>query len=85
MATAALGAENDDHAIGAAKWALRELGAERATKSWGLGGSQAISTEELKPAGRVLVLEGEAYAGLTIRGPDDLVARVVELVRLKLA
>ena len=85
MAKAELGAEHDDRAISAANWALRKIGAKRQAKSWGVGGSQEVSREEWHAGGEVLVLEGETYLGLTITGPDNLVARVAQLVREKLA
>ena len=85
MAKAELGAENDDRAMSAAIWALREIGAKRQAGSWGVGGSQEVSREEWNAGCEVLVLEGETYIGLTLSGPDALVARVATLVRERLA
>ena len=83
--TVVLGAEHDRRTIDAAQWALKEIGAKRQSKSWGVGGSQEISREEWKAAEGVLVIESETYLGLSVSGPEDLVAQIAQLIRLRLA
>jgi hypothetical protein len=71
--------ETDRQAIKAAKWALREVGANRHSDSWGVGGSQEVASEVWQHGSDTLTLEAETYIGLTLSGPDALVKRVAQL------
>ena len=69
----------DQPLFAAALGALREMGAKRKRHWWGVGGSQEITHEEWKTKRGTLILEAETYIGLTVSGPDDLVAELVGL------
>jgi hypothetical protein len=56
---------------------LRSMGAEIGASTWGVAGSQELSTWEAAVEGRTLKIESETYIGLSISGEGALVERVV--------
>lgn len=55
---------------------LREAGARLASSERGIGGSQEVVIEEWILGGAKLILEAETYMGLSLSGPDHLLARI---------
>jgi hypothetical protein len=75
-----VGAEYDTASFKKLKVALHALGYHIGSESFGVGGSQAISTWHVSGPAGALVVESETYVGLTVRGPKELVAQVKESV-----
>lgn len=49
-------------------------------KTWGVGGSQEISTWHVSIGGQTLTIEVETYMGLSLFGPADLVSQIASAV-----
>lgn len=71
-----VGAEYDDVAFVALGTSLRTLGYTLDTKSWGMGGSQEISTWLIRGPKGKLKIEAETYISLSVSGAADLVHEV---------
>ena len=61
--------------------ALRQLEAKKGSESHSLGGSQEMDSFDVLISGRKLRIESETYVGLSVRGPYDLVDKIVQMVR----
>ena len=79
-----LGHEYDRQLFEALGDALREKGAALHSDSWGVGGSQEISTWDLTVDGEAVRVEAETYIGLTIEGPSACVDALAAAVNAKL-
>ena len=53
--------------------ALQRLGYESVASSWGIGGSQEVTTLTVRGPGGALKVEAETYVGLVVEGPPPLV------------
>jgi len=73
---ARLGDEHDDRLLSALGSAVLLLGGKIDRSSWGVGGSQEISSWQLRFREGVVVATAETYVGLTISGPADLVTKI---------
>ena len=69
-----VGAEHDAalfHRLGSA---LESLGYQFEKSSWGVAGSQEVTTWHAKSQAGVLSVESETYIGLRVSGPKGLLA-----------
>lgn len=80
-----LGKEYDEATIAALKQVLAEEGAQKVDGEYGVGGSQELHTWTYKIGGELLEVTSETYIGLSISGEDELVSRIAEAVKLRLA
>jgi hypothetical protein len=71
-----VGAEHDEDLLAALRTSLRALGYGEGPKSWGIGGSQEISSWTAARSDGQLVIEAETYVGLSITSPSVLVQAV---------
>ncbi|ODN72510.1 hypothetical protein [Methylobrevis pamukkalensis] len=76
-----LGEEFDEVLLKRVGKALRSLGGEVLDHQWGMGGSQEISTWQVRVADSVLTIENRTYMGLSIEGDDQLVVRLAAMVQ----
>ena len=71
-----VGAEYDGRLFAALGTSLRALGYNVDAESWGVGGSQEVSSWKVRgPKGNLLV-EAETYIGLSVCGEPDLVGEL---------
>ena len=73
-----VGAEHDEQLLEALGTCLRSLGYELDAPSWGVGGSQELSSWSAASPQGSLVVEAETYIGLSVSGPSVLVGAVRE-------
>lgn len=69
-----IGAEHDAslfHRLGSA---LESLGYQFDRTSWGVAGSQEVTTWHASSSDGSLTVEAETYVGLSVRGPKRLIA-----------
>jgi hypothetical protein len=78
--TVLLGAEHDDAMRSALRDVLVRLGGKVLSGDWGVGGSQELETLQIQVGGDTVVVEAETFVGLSVRGPEDLVERIQELL-----
>ncbi|GAA0681371.1 hypothetical protein GCM10009429_01790 [Dyella marensis] len=83
--TAVLGREFDDSLRTDLKTVLSELGATFGPVRWGAGGSQQVESMSVQVRGQSLLVEAETYVGLSITGPEELVAEVESMIKAKRA
>ncbi len=76
-----LGTEYDDDLLAHLRAILRGMGAKIGKMDQQIGGSQIVQTWIVKLAGRMLVIEGETYMGLSIEGDEE----DVDMIALKFA
>jgi hypothetical protein len=69
-----VGAEYDTTLFARLGAALRSLGYEFENSSWGVAGSQELTTWHATSSVGTLAVEAETYVGLSVRGPKMLVA-----------
>ena len=81
--TAVLGREFDDSLRADLKTVLSELGATFGPVRWGVGGSQQVESMSVQVRGQSLLVEAETYVGLSITGPEELVAEVENMIKAK--
>jgi hypothetical protein len=74
--TIVLGDEHDDALRDALRATLHELGAVSLDQSWGLAGSQELSTHRVSLGSEIVTIESETYIGLSITGGEDTVDRI---------
>ena len=73
-----LGDEYDDALFARLCNAVERLGGSIKDREWVLGGSQEVATFEIElPDGRLQAI-AETYVGLSLNGPEALVARVAD-------
>jgi len=60
---------------------LKSEGAKIFSKDWGVGGSQEVSTWDVKINEETINVEAETYIGLSIRGPNTLIERIAQKVK----
>jgi hypothetical protein len=82
--TIVLGHEYDDKLRLTLVQLLRELGATGLEETWGLAGSQEISSAKAQLGGKPLLIEAETYIGLSITGDPNLVRQIAATVRERL-
>jgi hypothetical protein len=75
-----LGAEYDATLLRALHDALRRLGATQLAHDWALGGSQELRTLVVQIGPARVVVEAETYVGVTIRGPEELVEGIENMI-----
>jgi hypothetical protein len=75
-----VGSEHDEQALAALAQTLRELGYTIDKPTWGMAGSQEISTWRVHRAQDELVVETETYVGLSVSGERPLVDEVKQLL-----
>jgi len=78
--TIVLGDEYDDDLRAALGATLHELGAVSLDQSWGLAGSQELSTHQVCIGPDVVTIESETYIGLSITGTEETVDRIAASV-----
>jgi hypothetical protein len=83
--TAVLGDEYDSELRSALKQTLRELGAFTLDHWNGMGGSQEVEVLEVVIGGEQLEVEAETFVGLSVSGSAQMVDKIVDEVRAKLA
>ena len=81
--TIVLGTEFDEPLRKILAEVMRELGARTLDTSWGLGGSQELTTAKMTIKGKVVDVESETYIGLSISGDEDLVDEIAGRVAQK--
>jgi len=73
-----LGDEHDDALIERLCKAVARLGGSIKDREWVVGGSQEVTMFEIElPDGRLQAV-AETYVGLSLSGPESLVARVAQ-------
>jgi hypothetical protein len=75
-----LGSESDSLLLGRLQKTVHAAGGTMSEVSWGVGGSQEITTYEIVLPTGSLIATAETYVGLSIRGPDHLVQEVSRAV-----
>jgi hypothetical protein len=79
--TITLGDEYDASLMDALRVVLLRYGAEEMETSWGVGGSQEVSTVTVQVGHTVILVVAETYMGLSLTGPRAIVEQVAEQVR----
>ena len=78
--TIEIGEEYDDATFTALRRVLSREAAEIEDESWGVGGSQEVSTWKVKIKNEEIEITAETYIGLTITGSAELVSRLASAV-----
>lgn len=82
--TIVLGDEFDDDLRADVLDILKSLGGTSSGQNdWGVAGSQEVERITVKLRGKEICVEAETYVGLSITGPDDLVAEIKKMVEAK--
>jgi hypothetical protein len=79
-----LGPEYDQRLHDTLTQVLREMGAVIEPATWGVGGSQELSTWEAAVRGQRLRMESETYFGLSVSGDQSTVKFVATEVRSRI-
>jgi hypothetical protein len=83
-----LGAEHDAALLAALRAVLSEAGAVpegEGEEEMTLAGSQERVVQRFRVGGETVTAEAETYAGLSLRGPEDVVRRIADEVRARRA
>lgn len=81
MTTVVLGTEFNLVLRQRVRAALKKIGAQRVDARWGIAGSQEVGIEQWRTDESQLVLKAEACIGLSLSGPDELVAAIAKEVK----
>lgn len=74
--TIILGSEHDKAIWLALKSVLTEMRGTIQDSSWGVGGSQELTSFEVIVDGRNIKIESETYVGISLSGDSDLVDQI---------
>jgi hypothetical protein len=76
-----LGPEWDDVLLSKLHIAVKRAGGTMKELSWGVGGSQEVTTYRIQLPGGSIEVTAETYMGLIIRGPSALVQQIAAAVK----
>ncbi len=75
---------DDEKKFEALKLVLKELGAIKVDSSSGVAGSVELETWILKVGIDEITIESDNYEGVSIRGPHQIVSKIVDLIQQKI-
>lgn len=82
--TVILGSEYNENVWQALKSVLKELGATPQDSSWGVGGSQELTSIKVSIAGKSIEVSSETYVGISISGDSALIDQIGSTVASRL-
>jgi hypothetical protein len=75
-----IGPEYDQATFERLRDVVASLGGSICEQSWGVGGSQEVSSFQITIGSACLIATAETYIGLSLRGPNDLVRQLAAAV-----
>jgi phage gpG-like protein len=79
--TVVLGPEYDPSTQSAFAEAIKQLGGIESDRSWGIGGSQEVTTRNISFPNGTIHIEEETYMGLKISGDEEIVEQVAAYMK----
>lgn len=83
--TVILGSEYEEVVWQALRSVLKDLGGAVRDSSWGVGGSQELTSADVIIGGQCITVESETYVGISVSGDSDLVDQIQAAVTSRLS
>lgn len=83
--TVILGSEYDEAVWQALKSVLKDLGGTVQDSSWGVGGSQELTSADVIIGGERITVESETYVGISVSGDSELADQIQAAITSRLS